>query len=450
MGNSNYRAKPNDLLVVKTKNRWERDLFGMQNVTTPTAWSEAGFGENVKINITEYVWLSQNSPNTGLWSKFANNHRWARELNTNIENHIKAKTTPLKRYRVNRLQGLSKTFPAWYYKQTQLALYPWNVGGFDTLVRDFLSDLSNSKNVTKYFASSEPLIYSQSSIVQSAIDSAESLRSTYGNSFKIAESSSSGWILLNIGGKALWAKNVPIDSTKTITDKNGNKTVESELYYQLTVIEKTKGQPKISMLSASQTDTPQSEIISAIQTIISPELKTVSVPIQGNFGEEVEPEPQLQSFTITEKNRLLSADTKWIEPKTTIAISNSGTDLSASLFYSGGTSSSSSASDLNALGNRSGQVLSIVSGALMLSNDLSSAAKVIWKNKKYLLFNDKYYLTPNITLTEDASLAQEVTVTDTSGVCLIRNSSNFKILSSVFLEWVPANESIEMNSWVKL
>lgn len=431
MGNTNYRAKPNDLLVVKTKDKWEQTLFGRQNVTVPTAWKEAGFGENVRINITEYVWLSENSPNAGLWKSFSKKHRWARELNKKIQDHLNAQTTPMKRYRVNSLQRRSKTFPRWYYNQTQRAIYPWNVGGFDALVRDFLNDLQKQNDVTKYFSSPQPLVFSQNFSVSAAINAATTLRTTYGDNFKIQETSTGGWTMLNVGGNAIWAKTIPVVSTNITSDSSTTSTTT----YQLTAVEKVKGQPKISLISLLPEDVQQSQLQAAIQTMISPNLTDVAVPIQGS----VEPVSVLQSFTTTEKKRIQTSDEIYISPTKP----TTGPVISIQATPSFNTKSFS-------LGNRTNQSLTVEAGSLTLSNGLTNPAKITLQSDKTLLIDGKYYLTAEPGVSQDKNLALAVTVVDTFGVIVIRDASNSRILSSVFLDWVPADENTDFHGWFSI
>ena len=446
MGNTNFRAKPNDILVVKSKDQWERVLFGRQNVTTPTAWQEAGFGDNVPINITEYVWLSEKSPNTGLWKSFSKKHRWARELNQTIQNHLNAQTTPMKRYRVNRLQRKSKTFPRWYYNQIQRAIYPWNVGGFDALVRDFLADLQAGKDITQYFSSPQPLVYSQNFSVEAAINAATTLRSTYGESFTIQETSTGGWTLLNVGGSSVWAKSIPIATTQLKAtnlcypseslDENGNPVYVESLYYQLTAVEKIKGEPKISLISVQTEDIPQSQMQAAIISAISPDLADVAIPIQG----ETTPVSVMQSFTTTEKKRFLSSDTMFITPTNPSQLIPSNT-VATPNFRKFGFS----------IGNRSNQSLTVKAGQLAFGN-LTNAASLALQNDSTLLIDGKYYLSNGIHvgLTENKSTALQISVVEQYGIVIIRDASNSRLFSSVFLDWVAADENTDFHGWFSL
>lgn len=456
MGNTNFRAKPNDLFVVKTKDQWERALFGRQNVTNPTAWKEAGFGDNVRLNITEYVWLSENSPNTGLWKSFSKQHRWAREINKRMLDHISAQTTPMKRYRVNSLQRRSKSFPRWYYNQVQRAIYPWNVGGFDALVRDFLADLQAQRDVTSYFSSPQPLVFSQNFSVSAAINAATTLRSTYGDNFRVQETSTGGWTLLNVGGKALWAKSIPIVATKLQAtnlcypsqslDENGDQKYIDVTTYQLTVVEKVKGEAKISLISVQDEDIQQSQLQAAVQAAITPGLTDVAIPIQGGQN----PVSVLQSFTTTEKKRIETSDEMYVIPNDPTV--SRGADASASILAIGNptVAAPSFNSSSFSLGNRSNQALVVEAGALSLSNGLLNAATLSLQSDKTLLFDGKYYLTVAPGLSEDKSLALAMTVTDTFGVIVIRDASNARIFSSVFLDWVAADENTDFHGWFSI
>lgn len=424
MGNTNFRHKPSDLLVVKSKDKWERQLFGRQNVTIPTAWKEAGFGEEVKINITEYVWLSERSPNTGLWKSFAKQHRWARELNQRIQNHMNAQTTPMKRHRVSRLQFVSKSFPRWYYNQTERAVYPWNVGGFDALVRDFLLKLKEQQDVTVFFASKQPLVYSQSLSVSSAISAATNLRLLYGDSFTIQETNTGAWALLNVGGKALWVKSVPV---------NGQ---DDSLYYQLTAVEKVKGQPKISFLSVETRDIPQSEILSVLQSALTPELLDVVVPIEG----KVAPTTILQALNPIDKQQIDSS------ANTTLTISTPSLPLPRPPLSTSSTFTPTSFS----VGNRSNQSVTVSGGTLRFTSLSNGSTLSHSSQSSFLLFDQLYYLTSTAGLSPRIEDAVPVTIVETSGVLVIRETSSLRIWSSVFLEWVLADENTDFHGWFSI
>lgn len=437
MGNTNLTAKPSDARVFHSKDRWELELFGRQNVILPTAWTQAGFSEHAKINITEYLYLTQNSPNAGLWRIMNTQHRWARELDSRIKSHISAQTSPLTKGRVSHLLNQNKSFPTWYRK-TEVALNSAVGGGFDILMRDFFADLQAQNSVSKYFSTKQPVVYSQSQTVTAVITAGEALREGLGTDFEYEEVTSSGWTLLNIAGESIFVKSIPV--------RSGGLT-----QYILAAAERVKGEPKISLVSLQDEDIPQSQMQQAVQNLINPSFQDVAIAIEGT----VSPSIQLQSFTTTKKKRLVSADSKWSRPSVETTSVALGADSSAALALSGYKApsrvrSKSFYSSSFSLKNRKGEVLVLQQGRLQLRPGSAGAggAKLNWKNKEHLEVNQRQLLMYDLSLTSEKKNAVGIHFEQKSrGVVVIRHSQTMNILSSVEMNWVRSNESAYFHGW---
>lgn len=470
MGNTTYTSKPPSY-ITHSKNKWEINLFGRFNVTESTSWRSFGIDPHAKINITEYAWFSLHSPNKGLWKPLGRMHSWAAQLVKKMEQHDEAKTVPLSQSRISSLQSKNKSFSTWAYARTEQAILPGIGGGFDIIMKNFFGDLLFNRNVSKYFATEQPIIYSSISQVNSAKQAADTLSVLYGDNFQVMDVSSSSWTLMNMGGESLWTKSIPLriivntNNTAQVNNIkqmgiNNNESVSEVILYQLTTMEVMQGVGKITMLVVESSDVPQSQMQSRLQSVVGSTGLDDNIPVEGK-----QYPLQLLSATPAQKNQIHTSSANWSDPYPSNGANMygaSGADALAESYRMGITDTVevNNIQILNkalfVIHNRSLKYLTYFSQdkKLMLDGPIQIAVSILWYQKTYFQIGpNKLFLKRGggdaLTTTTNTSDALRVNMVWFNGVLSIIDPETSTMLSSVILKWVSTSENKMFHGWFK-